>query len=89
VTLPGVVAATLGCVSLAACELRPPFPIIDMHMHAQAADFNGPPPLGICTPFPEFPVREIPSKTTRPRSSICSSTRRAPIRCGRQRPTTA
>ena len=57
-TLPGVVAATLGCVSLAACELRPPFPIIDMHMHAQAADFNGPPPLGVCTPFPEFPVRD-------------------------------
>lgn len=31
-------------------------PIIDMHMHALAADEQGPPPLGMCTPFPEFPA---------------------------------
>ena len=31
-------------------------PIIDMHMHALAADAQGPPPLGMCTPFPEFPA---------------------------------
>lgn len=32
---------------------QPP-PIIDMHMHALAADEQGPPPLGMCTPFPEY-----------------------------------
>ncbi len=31
-------------------------PIIDMHMHALAADAQGPPPLGMCTPFPEYPA---------------------------------
>jgi predicted TIM-barrel fold metal-dependent hydrolase len=29
-------------------------PIIDMHMHALAADAQGPPPLGMCTPFPGY-----------------------------------
>ena len=31
-------------------------PIIDVHMHALAADAQGPPPLGMCTPVPEFPA---------------------------------
>jgi len=30
-------------------------PIIDMHLHAMAADAQGPPPLAMCTPM-EFPV---------------------------------
>ena len=30
--------------------------IIDMHMHALAADAQGPPPLGMCTPAPEYPA---------------------------------
>jgi predicted TIM-barrel fold metal-dependent hydrolase len=41
-------------------------PIIDVHMHALAADAQGPPPLAMCTPFPEFaawdpatPYREL------------------------------
>jgi predicted TIM-barrel fold metal-dependent hydrolase len=29
-------------------------PIIDVHMHALPADAQGPPPLGMCTPFPEY-----------------------------------
>jgi predicted TIM-barrel fold metal-dependent hydrolase len=29
-------------------------PIIGMHMHALAADSQGPPPLAMCTPFPEY-----------------------------------
>ena len=28
-----------------------PLPVIDMHLHAMAADDQGPPPLGMCTPF--------------------------------------
>lgn len=33
-----------------------PDPVIDMHMHALAADEQGPPPMGMCTPFDEFPA---------------------------------
>lgn len=32
-------------------------PVIDMHLHALAADANGPPPLGLCVPMQGFPVR--------------------------------
>lgn len=31
-------------------------PIIDMHMHALAADDQGPPPLAMCAPFPAYPA---------------------------------
>jgi predicted TIM-barrel fold metal-dependent hydrolase len=39
-----------------ALAVAAPPPIIDMHLHASPADANGPPPLGICAPFPEFPL---------------------------------
>ena len=39
---------------LAAAET--PAPIIDMHLHASPVDANGPPPLGLCAPFTEFPL---------------------------------
>jgi uncharacterized protein len=35
---------------------KPREPIIDMHMHAMGANDQGPAPLAICTPFPEFPA---------------------------------
>ncbi len=31
-------------------------PIIDMHFHAVAVDSQGPPPLGLCSPFREMPT---------------------------------
>lgn len=31
-------------------------PIIDMHLHAHAADHQGPPPRAICAPFTQFPT---------------------------------
>lgn len=31
-------------------------PVIDMHLHALSAADQGPPPLGICTPFANFPA---------------------------------
>lgn len=43
------------CIVLATpvvAQQRPP--ILDMHLHASAADQQGPPPLGMCTPFDEF-----------------------------------
>jgi hypothetical protein len=40
----------------AATPARPRPPIIDMHMHAMGAAEEGPPPMGMCTPFEEFPA---------------------------------
>ena len=42
----------------AACADPAPerLPVIDMHLHALTADANGPPPLGLCAPFPEYPL---------------------------------
>ncbi len=37
-------------------EAKEHLPIIDMHLHALAADEEGPPPLGICAPLEEMPV---------------------------------
>ncbi len=31
-------------------------PILDVHLHADAADAQGPPPLGMCVPIQEFPA---------------------------------
>ena len=31
-------------------------PVIDMHLHALAADDQGPPPIAICTPIDPFPA---------------------------------
>lgn len=50
VALP--VILSLSALAAAAQE-RPP--IIDMHLHALPADFNGPPPLGMCTPIEPMP----------------------------------
>lgn len=36
-----------------------PQPIIDMHLHAVAADSQGPPPQIICAPFDYFPARDV------------------------------
>ena len=33
-----------------------PAPVLDMHLHALAADDQGPPPLAMCTPIAEFPA---------------------------------
>lgn len=33
-----------------------PPPVIDMHLHALPANAQGPPPLGMCAPFSEYPT---------------------------------
>jgi hypothetical protein len=35
-----------------------PLPVLDMHLHALAADANGPPPLGLCVPVLEHVARD-------------------------------
>lgn len=51
---------TLLAVAASATTIaaKPP-PIIDMHLHAMPADANGPPPLGLCAPFSEFPLADF------------------------------
>lgn len=50
--IPYVLLLTLATTAYAQ-ERRP---IIDMHLHALAADDQGPPPVGICTPIEPFPA---------------------------------
>ena len=46
---------TLILVPLAAPAMaQDRLPVLDMHLHAMAADAQGPPPLGMCTPIPQF-----------------------------------
>ena len=52
-TLLAVVALAAGAFPLGAQD-RPP--VIDMHLHAHAADAEGPPPIAICAPFEDYPV---------------------------------
>lgn len=44
--------AFLVCFLGAAAGAQDRLPIIDVHMHALAADDQGPPPIAICTPMP-------------------------------------
>ena len=50
------IALALMLVAAAPTGAQVPEPVIDMHMHALAADEQGPPPMGMCTPFEQFPV---------------------------------
>ena len=53
-SLVAVVAAAFALTPHAVAA--PPPPILDMHLHAYAADENGPPPLGLCLPrMPSVP----------------------------------
>jgi len=50
-----MILATAAAIAAAQPTIRGNEPIIDMHMHAMAADEQGPPPMAMCTPFEEFP----------------------------------
>lgn len=47
-----ILLALLPCIGFSQEKL----PIIDVHLHAMPADAEGPPPLGICAPYAEFPT---------------------------------
>ena len=55
--IKGFFAAWLW-VLIGSAAAAAPLPVIDMHTHALAADEQGPPPMGMCTPQDEFPVWE-------------------------------
>src|SRR5688572_15134654 len=46
---------TAWLVAPAAVRVQGREPIIDVHLHASAADAQGPPPLGMCTPIEPMP----------------------------------
>ncbi len=50
--------SVLLCIAAGVAAQAPPrpLPVIDMHLHAMGAADQGPPPLAMCAPFPEFPV---------------------------------
>src|SRR5262245_56708916 len=50
------VAVSVLASSLVVTAAEQREPIIDVHMHALAANAQGPPPLAMCTPFPEYAV---------------------------------
>ncbi len=52
--LRAAVVGVFVAASPAIAQPRPP--VIDVHLHALAADEQGPPPLSMCTPIPGFPA---------------------------------
>jgi uncharacterized protein len=54
ITLLLTLFVSLGAVA----QTEKPLPIIDMHLHALPANWNGPPPSGICSPFEHWNVRD-------------------------------
>jgi predicted TIM-barrel fold metal-dependent hydrolase len=49
-------AVSLLVALVISAEAQQRQPIIDVHMHALAADAQGPPPLAMCTPAPRYPA---------------------------------
>lgn len=49
----------LSVITVAALsQTKKPLPIIDMHLHALPADWDGPPPIGMCSPFDHWNVHD-------------------------------
>ena len=49
-----IAIAVAGILGATLVAQRRPLPIVDVHLHATAADGNGPPPLAMCTPFTDW-----------------------------------
>jgi hypothetical protein len=80
-------ALTVIASSLIPTAVQRREPIIDMHMHALAADGQGPPPLAMCAPFPEYPAWD-PAIPYGEFFIATLKTLPARIQSGRQPPTT-
>ena len=51
-----VIAGLTSLLAPASAHLQTREPVIDMHLHAVAANSQGPPPLAMCTPLTPMPV---------------------------------
>ncbi|HUU34747.1 MAG TPA: amidohydrolase family protein [Vicinamibacterales bacterium] len=60
ITKTGILVSAFAVAAVAAvaatAEAQEHLPVIDMHLHALAADSQGPPPVAMCTPLAPFPV---------------------------------
>ena len=54
--LKAITPCILLVLFVASSHAQEHLPVIDMHLHALAADDQGPPPLAICTPIDPFPA---------------------------------
>ena len=54
--LKAIIPCILLVLFVASSHAQEHLPVIDMHLHALAADDQGPPPLAICTPIDPFPA---------------------------------
>ena len=54
--LPVLAVGIVSCAMLVTVTAQPLPPIIDMHLHAMAANAQGPPPLRLCAPPPAMPA---------------------------------
>ncbi len=54
--MKALVTVVLVILGATAAQAQDRLPIIDMHLHASAADDQGPPPIAMCTPIDPFPV---------------------------------
>jgi len=52
----GLLAIAVAAAVASSAHAIVPEPVIDVHMHALAANDQGPPPMGMCTPIKEFPA---------------------------------
>lgn len=51
-----IIPCILLVLLVARAHAQEHLPVIDMHLHASAADAQGPPPIAICTPIDPFPA---------------------------------
>ena len=49
-----IMTAVLMLLATIPASAQKPLPVVDMHLHASAADDNGPPPLGLCVPLLDY-----------------------------------
>ena len=71
-----LILCLLATIPASGAAQQPP-PILDMHMHALAADAQGPPPIAICAPFDELPAWD----PARPYREVVLERRKGEVPC--------
>jgi len=56
--MTGIRTSVLILLAAISASAQKPPPVLDMHLHASAADANGPPPLALCVPVLEHATRD-------------------------------
>lgn len=53
-----IALSLMAVVTVHSQKSKKPLPIIDMQLHALPANWEGPPPVGMCSPFEHWSVRD-------------------------------